>query len=451
MVLQRQPTKSGAAPPRPASFDDSYRPPPHRTFDLAVKNAHPNDKLIEFLELPHIYLRTHGLRQPFSDSTTGVAHQFGSHFDPSQGYDLMRLSSKQRWPRLEYVVDPRPLDDEPRSDRGCLIHAGGLTVAAIRPHDADGLSGAQIRELLATTRIGAPTADDALYTFKREMTFAEICDAWQQNGTRACNRGTEAHLQMQLCVEGEPYRADDPEVVCGQRVLDLLPDEWEAFAAEKEIFSEQADLAGSVDLIIRNTRTGQVAVIDWKCTDKLQDKLHGFGSKKLAAPMHHLDDSDGAQYGLQLSIYRWILAEEYGYDVGCLVLVSLHPDRPFFTEVPYLEEEVHYIMRDRIAAHAARTACPHKCPLSGVALHDPVRALVGGEETSVDRKTALSRDIAVGATDEAMRDAVAEYVQTHKAVVPAPDKLVPWRRRMPKQGIYPSIFSPKKHAEYGGR
>lgn len=449
MVLQRQPTKTGTPPPRPASFDEGYLPPPHRTFDLALKNAHANDKLIEFLELEHIYLRTYGLRQPFSESSTGVAHQFGTHFEPSQGYDLMRSTGKQRWPRFEYVLDPQPLADEPGSDRGCLIRAGGLTVSSIRPHDADGLRGPEIRALLTRTRIGAPTADDVWYTFEREMTFAEICGAWKKNGTSASNRGTEAHLQMQLCVEGEPYRADDPEVRCGQRVLDLLPDEWEAFAAEKEIFSERADLAGSVDLIIRNSRTSQLAVIDWKCTDKLQEKLHSFGSKKLAPPMQHLDDSDGAQYALQLSIYRWILSEEYGYDVGCLVLVSLHPDKPFFTAVPYLEEEVDYIMRDRMAMHAARTSCPHKCPLSGVALHDPVRVVVGGEETTVDRKTAMSRQMEVGARDDAMDAIVAEYVREHKVSVPTPSKLVPWRKLMPKQGIYPSIFSPPGQAASG--
>lgn len=440
MVLQRQPTKAGAPPPRPTCFGDGYQPPPHRTYDLATRNAHPLDEGIVFLELPHIYLRTCGRRQPFSESSTGVAHQFGSVFDASVCYEMMRSSTSQRWPRFEYVLDARHVDDELTSDRGCLIRSGTRTVASVRPHDVDGMSGRQIRGMLTEMQIGVPTSADVIYTFEREMTFKEICQAWKDNGAFACNRGTEAHLQMQLCIEGEPYRCDDPEVLCGLRVLDLLPNEWEAFAAEKEIYSDRADLAGSVDLIIRNTRTQQLAIIDWKCSDKLRDKLYSFGYKKQRAPMHHLDDSDGAQYALQLSIYRWILAEEYGYDVSCLILVSLHPDKPFFTEVPYLEEEVDYIMRDRIATHAARTMCPDRCPLSDVALHDPVSVVIDDQNAIVDRKTALSRDIEPGAVDEATRDRVASFVLAHKATVSAPEKLVPWRRLMPKEGIYPSIF-----------
>ena len=97
-------------------------------------------------------------------------------------------------------------------------------------------------------------------------------------------------------------------------------------------------------------------------------------------------------------------------------------------------------VRERMATHAARQMSPDRCPLSDVALHDPVSVVIDDQAAIVDRKTALSRDMEPGAVDEATRDRVASFVRANKATVNAPEKLVPWRRLMPKEGIYPSIF-----------
>ena len=59
------------------------------------------------------------------------------------------------------------------------------------------------------------------------------------------------------------------------------------------------------------------------------------------------------------------------------MLLSLHPDAPFATSVPYLKAEVEYIMLNRIARVRARreVAAEHPafvCSLSGAPLVDAV-------------------------------------------------------------------------------
>ena len=60
MVLQCFPTLPGDAPPLPQNFDARYKPPPHREYPSNVKNAHPRDARLQFLEEHHIYLRDGG-------------------------------------------------------------------------------------------------------------------------------------------------------------------------------------------------------------------------------------------------------------------------------------------------------------------------------------------------------------------------------------------------------
>ena len=131
------------------------------------------------------------------------------------------------------------------------------------------------------------------------MTDEEILQSWEANGMDARNRGTEAHLQMQLLVEGLPYRADDPEVVVGWNFLKLVPDEWAGYRCEWEIVYPEADLAGSIDLVIRNTSTGRIIIIDYKRADKLPERIHGYRRRSLPRTSGRLRR---LAYAMQLSI-----------------------------------------------------------------------------------------------------------------------------------------------------
>jgi len=384
--------------------------------------------------------------KPLRESVTSVAHSCQAEFVREDALSLMRMSKKERWPRLKYTKDAQLVlnVEDVTNERGLLAVVDDKTVAVARPGDFDDVSGSDLVDALLSTMIvpshSSGPVHPVLYSFERGMTDAEIFASWDANGEDKRNRGTEAHLQMQLYVEGRPCRLTDPEVVVGKRFLDMFPSEWEGFRCEWEIVYPEADLAGSIDLVIRNMNTGHISIVDYKRSDKLEQNLTGF--KRMSHPLSHLDDCDGATYSLQLSIYQYILESVYGQVVDDRILITLHPDKPFCTSVPYLKEEVEYLMGVRRARVKALLDCPHKCPLTGVPLHTAVFAKKNDSEecVSVDRKSALIYDYRIVADDAKTSEKVKIWEETHTDEVPVPTFMNKWKSSMPRGGIWPAAM-----------
>ena len=395
------------------------------------------DERLVFLEEPHVYLFD---GKPLRDSVTSVAHMCQESFDRNKAIALMKSSTKERWPRLKYVLDPNEVDDPSKVNftRGLLAVVDGKTVAVARAGDFDtDVEGHDLVDcLMATAIIGG---DVTLHTFERGMTDDEIFASWDANGLDARNRGTEAHLQMQLYVEGKPFRADDVEVVVGRAFLDRFPgDAWEGYRCEWEIVYEEADLAGSIDLVVRNVETGRCIIVDYKRSNKLQANLVGY--RKMSAPLNHLDDCDGATYALQLSIYQHVLERVYGLEIQDRILITLHPDKPYCTSVPYLREEVDHLMARRRAEVEALKTCTDRCPLTDVPLHSAVRAIVDGQPRTVDRKSALAKGLRIVGDDAATRDRVQAHIRMNARYPSQPSFTTRWKSIMPKVGIPPSVL-----------
>jgi hypothetical protein len=469
MVLRCMPAKQGPTMPAPTSFaNGDYCAPEHATYATSADNAHEKDAHIEFYAEPHVYLLScDGRRRATSTSVTGLAHEHCHPFDARVAVGLMQNGKGQAWPRREYVRDLQRVerDEDLRPWRGALLWIpddgtkdAKRTIASLRPHHAAPTAGGHhIGELLRTMCVPSlrHRAQDALtFSFEREMTDDEIVTSWEDNGANASNQGTEAHLQMQLLAEGEPYRSD-PAVDVGLAFFAQVRDGWSVYACEKEIYCADLDVAGSVDLIVRNDDTGEYAIIDHKHSEKLSTKMRGFSSAsksgRMKKPFDHLEDCDGATYALQLSIYRWILEREYGMTVVECMLFGLHPKAPFATAVPYLKAEVDYLMASRRAVLRARDECPQRCPLTDVPLHDPVFARDEGRIVSVDRKFALATgydilrdDKGEPQADHVTRDVVARHVATRaREHAPPPfdtHTMTPWCELMPKHGIRPALF-----------
>ena len=66
--------------------------------------------------------------------------------------------------------------------------------------------------------------------------------------------------------------------------------------------------------------------------------------------MPFLADTTFNHYALQVSIYRFILAEHYGINVGRAFLGVFHPDMPrhYCVELPYLRKEVETLLNYRL-------------------------------------------------------------------------------------------------------
>ena len=372
----------GEPPPRPPRFDASYRPPAHRTKRLETLFPHERDALIVFHELPHVYVVA---GRCMNLSVTTLAGEHAEHFVEDEAIEKMKTSRREAWPKKKYALDARPLaEGEPLPDEhaGVLVvgAASGATLAAGVPIDR---SRARAEMLAASRQRNKANEEVETFSYARAMTDHEIKAAWEDNRVDGSNRGTEAHLQMELWANSEPCRVDEDEVRTGLRFVasQLAPLGVTAYRTELEIFATAEGIAGSVDFVGR-LPSGGLVIVDWKRCGKLKDDVVSPFRKKMLPPLAHLESCAGAKYTLQLSIYAWILEKYHGETVEGLALCSLHPEHAFHTWMPYLKAEVEYLMhtcrareaalqRAGLDAEAEGLAC---CAHEGEVLHDGVRA-----------------------------------------------------------------------------
>ena len=381
----------GETPPCPATFGIEYRPPPHRTKRLEQLFPHERDRQIVFHELPHVYV-VNG--KCMNLSVTTLAGEHAEHFDEDEAIDKMKTSRREAWPKLKYArgVALLPEGADVPDEHGGVLVAGaqsGCTFAAGVPIDRRGAR----REMSQASR-ERNKRDEAVdvYSYERACTDDEIKQLWEDNRVDGSNRGTEAHLQMELWLNSEPCRNEEPEVANGLRFVkeQLLPLGLKAYRTEWEIHADAEGIAGSIDFVGR-LPSGNIVIVDWKRCGKLKDDVTSSFKKFMHEPLRHLDDCSGAKYTLQLSIYAWILEKYYGEIVEGLALCSLHPDATFHTWMPYLKEEAAYLMHtcrvrraelERATHEAAEHDLPY-CALEGDALHDGVK---GADGTLYNRK-----------------------------------------------------------------
>ena len=332
---------------RPPFFDERYVLPIHgQNLILQIRNKHERDDHIVFHEEPHIYA-IDGL--PAGTSVSSLAHEYEEPFDSILGIRAMQKSQKESWPRLSYVHGAKKVTlEELDVKKGCLLYntTDKITIASMNPDNTRTCTPLHIYNLLKSTcKKLVNEISIEIYNFEQGMTDDDIKRKWEAHGMDARNRGTEAHLQMELWFNSIPCRYDDPEVEVGIRFIHkcLLPIQAKAFRTEWEIFAEEEDVAGCIDLAVI-LPDGSIFLIDWKRSEKLPTKMKGY--KKMKAPLDNLDDCSGCSYALQLSAYQYIIEKYYNLKVSGRALVSLHPSTPFTTKVPYLPE-IEYIMLKR--------------------------------------------------------------------------------------------------------
>lgn len=433
----------GPATRPPADFADGYVLPVHTEKPLQRLHRTALDDDLEFFEKPHVYTFR---GKPLSQSVTGLAHSFEKEFVPAEAIEGMKTARSQRWPRLEYVLDAR-LEAEAAwtPARGALLVAGGKTIASVHPHAlGDQATRAHMLDMIAASCLKGATGidedDDAeLYTFEREKTAAEITAGWAAKGQLASHLGTEGHWLAECFFNGLPCRWWEGEmrVVLDFVARHMVPRGIVAWNTEKEIVCEDADLAGSIDLIVYEPRTGLHHIVDFKRSDKLRKDLRGYG--KMRGEFSHLDDCKGAGYALQTSIYQYVLAREYGMSFGDRILLSIHPDQPFATSVPYLFTEVDWLLQRRMQVVAARREAAREapatcaCALSGQPLAAAVRLADG---RLAMEKAALLHELEY-TVDEAARAAFEREVERRTAAAAPLARALckPWRKQMPEGGL----------------
>ena len=94
---------------------------------------------------------------------------------------------------------------------------------------------------------------------------------------------------------------------------------------ELVVFSESIRVAGTLDLLAVNRHDpSDIALVDWKTNRKIK-RTPFKGKRGIRGPGKRLGDCHLVKYGLQLSLYRYLLELDYGVSVRRNLLAHLGP------------------------------------------------------------------------------------------------------------------------------
>ena len=191
-----------------------------------------------------------------------------------------------------------------------------------------------------------------------EVRARALMDEWEAKGRQARDLGTLMHDRIErhyLGEELEPEALSDPTFA---HFLNFAAEhKLKPYRSEWRIFSERFKIAGTLDFL-SVTSGGEFEIYDWKRSTKVVDvfgrPIDNSYRRTAAYPLGGLADTTYNHYALQVSIYRYILAEHYGINVSRAYLGVFHPEMPehYCVELPYLRDEV-----DKLLNHRLRCLC----------------------------------------------------------------------------------------------
>lgn len=160
------------------------------------------------------------------------------------------------------------------------------------------------------------------------------------------DKGTKAHAFAEILMNNPGTTTKDEMIQVEARQLQAYVDEYmkprgiEPYRTECVIGhyfgkDKQYLIAGSVDLVVFNRKTGRFGIHDFKCTEKDLEDIK--------------NDEKLTVYSLQLTCYAHILSREYDLDIDYddLVLVVIHETKPSFKCIPIKKHRVEWCPEQR--------------------------------------------------------------------------------------------------------
>ena len=112
------------------------------------------------------------------------------------------------------------------------------------------------------------------------------------------------------------------------------------------IYCKKLKLAGTIDFILVHKETGVLYLGDWKTNKKIDKKSYG-GKKGIKEGTLDLDDCKLTRYAIQLTLYRYLLEENYGAKVDLQALVHLSEEKAESIRCDYLRSNLDVMLNSR--------------------------------------------------------------------------------------------------------
>lgn len=286
---------------------------------LEIINAHERDKHVYFDEGPHKY-EIEGSSEDVISCTT-LAHRLFAPFVENEAVRATLFSPSFR-SRRHYPVVLNAIRKKLEQN-----------VQDLGMEDAD----------LEQTAMDILQYSDLEKSPWFWVAHKAIKDYWQL----AREEGTAAHLNAENYLNILPY---DPETRELQHLLNFAKDycHWQIYRTELTLYCRSLLLAGQVDALYKNLKTGRYVIVDWKRSYEIKKDSYGnrMGHHRLSQDM---PDCNFSHYTFQINIY-WVLAEDHlGYDIEGGYLVIFHPRQINYEiyQVPDIRSKVRELFLER--------------------------------------------------------------------------------------------------------
>lgn len=185
---------------------------------------------------------------------------------------------------------------------------------------------------------------------EESRTEEDVLDEYLIIRDEAAEKGTYLHNQIENFLKEADF---DSELREFELFFDFYNNEVKKrnlvfFDAERMIFSNKHNVAGTIDCLFQKTNRDEYVMIDWKRSKKLiidgRPRIFGYGYA--LSELSSLDNSSYNRYCLQQNVYKHIVEAEYSMKISSMKLVVLHEKYSNYqiVDVPIMKKETNIIL-----------------------------------------------------------------------------------------------------------
>ena len=173
------------------------------------------------------------------------------------------------------------------------------------------------------------------YSKYSNFSVSELISKWKA----AADHGTKVHTEIEQWIRSgvEP---NELKAKNGKEWLRVNFNKSDViFSPEIIVYSEELSIAGTIDLVTQNKKTGVYDIYDWKTSKKIE--MRSYGNKRGTHEVtKKIMDCNFYHYSLQMSLYRYILEKYYDIEINNNHIVHLRDDGVKTISTPYMKNEI---------------------------------------------------------------------------------------------------------------
>lgn len=185
---------------------------------------------------------------------------------------------------------------------------------------------------------------------EENRTEDDVLDEYLLMRDEAAEKGTYLHNQIECFLKQDKFDSDSMEFELFLYFYnkEIKPRNLLFFDAERMIFSDRYNVAGTIDCLFKKVDKDEYVMLDWKRSKKLiidgRPRIFGYGYA--LSELSSLDNSSFNRYCLQQNIYKHIAETEYGMNISSMKLVVLHENYSDYhvVDVPIMKKETNIIL-----------------------------------------------------------------------------------------------------------